>query len=83
MLSLLSPTNAVTNWASTTARGVIGQTVGMPETTPFLHHHRRHSHASMTFIPKAFLSGVRVLLAALKTRSHWVAIAGQDKWSRA
>src|SRR4051812_33415727 len=35
---------------------------------PFLHHHRRHSQASRTFSPRAFLSGVRVLLAALKTR---------------
>src|SRR5271163_442461 len=82
-LDVLSPTNAVTNWASTTARGVIGHTVGMPDTTPFLHHHRKHSQASRTFSPRAFLSGVKVLLAALKTRSHCVAISGQDKWSRA
>jgi len=44
-LDVLSRTNAVTNWASTTARGVIGHTVDMPETTLFLHYHRRNSHA--------------------------------------
>jgi hypothetical protein len=55
----------------------------MPETTPFLHHQRKHSQASRTFSPRAFLFGVKVLLAELKTRSHCLAIAGQDKWLRA
>src|SRR5271170_3002161 len=65
-----SPSNAVTTWSSTWVLVGIWVTVGVPEITPVLHHQRRHSQASRTFTPRAFLSGVRVLLAALNTRSH-------------
>jgi hypothetical protein len=51
----------------------------MPEIIPFLHHYCRHSHASMTFIPKAFLSGVRVLLAALRRKKDGVVLRSQSK----
>jgi hypothetical protein len=57
---------------------IMGTSTSLPEIAPVLHHHQRHSHASMTFSPRAFLSGVIVLFAVLKTRSHSVAIAGQD-----
>ena len=51
----------------------------MPEIIPFLHHYHRHSHASMTFIPKAFLSGVRVLLAALRKKKDGTVLRSQSK----
>jgi hypothetical protein len=54
--------------------GVIGPAVNLPVTTPFLHHHCRHSQASRIFGPRAFLPDVRVLFTTLKTRSHCVAI---------
>src|SRR2546423_14982753 len=63
-----SPTNAVTTRSPTWVLVGIWVTVGVPEITPVLDHQRRHPQASRTFTPRPFLSGVRVLLAALNTR---------------
>jgi hypothetical protein len=63
----------------TLALGIIDTTTGLSEVVLVLHHHRRHSYTSMTFSPRAYLSGVIVLFAAMKTCSHSVAVAGQDK----
>src|SRR5271156_6759452 len=49
----------------------------------FLHHAFRHSQALIMSSPGWFLSGVMSFFALLKTRSHSVDIAGQDKVSRA
>src|SRR5436305_4002483 len=45
----------------------------------FLHHAFRHSQASIMSSASWFLSGVMSFFALLKTRSHSVDIAGQDK----
>jgi hypothetical protein len=78
-----SPNNIVIIRASVCTLEAIRTTTTFPLTTPDLHHHHKHSQASRIFSPRVFLSDVKVLLAALKTRSHCVAMAGQDKWSRA
>src|SRR3954452_24772741 len=49
----------------------------------FLHHAFRHSQASIMSSSSWFLSGVMSFFALLKTRSHSVDIAGQDRVSRA
>src|SRR5271170_4745220 len=49
----------------------------------FLHHAFRHSQASIMSSSSWFLSGVISFFALLKTRSHSVDIAGQDRVSRA
>ena len=74
-----SSVSAVVIWASISTWGSIGHADTLPVTTQFLHHQRRHSQASIICGPRAFLCGVKVRLAALKTRSYGVAMAGQDK----
>jgi hypothetical protein len=64
-------------WASITTLLTLS-VVGSPVTTPFLYHHRRHSHASRILSPKVVSLRFRVFLAALNTRSHSVTIARQD-----
>src|ERR1700752_4972352 len=49
----------------------------------FLHHAFRHSQASIMSSSSWFLSWVMSFFALLKTRSHSVGIAGQDRVSRA
>jgi hypothetical protein len=63
----------ITNRASMSTLGIMVTLDGLPGITPVLHHHRRHSHASITLALRVILSDVRVLLAALKTCSHSVA----------
>jgi hypothetical protein len=74
------PNDVATIRASILTLEAIGTTVTFPLTIPDLYHHYKYSQASRIFSPGAFLSGVKVLLVALKTRSHCVAILGQDKY---
>jgi hypothetical protein len=48
---------------------VIGYADTLPAATLNLHHQRRHSQASIIYGLRALLSGVKVRLATLKTRS--------------
>jgi hypothetical protein len=65
-----SPSKVITNPASILTRGVEGA-ADLPK-TPLGLHQRKHSQASGTSGSKALLSGGKILLAALKTRSHSV-----------
>src|SRR5271156_3025302 len=49
----------------------------------FFHHAFRHSQASIMSLPKWFLSGLMSFFALLRTRSHSVDIAGQDRVPKA
>jgi hypothetical protein len=75
-----SPNNAVTTRDETSAPVATVAAIA-PEITPALHQ-RRHPRTSIMVAPRAFLSGVKALFAALNTHSHWVAIAGRYNLSR-
>jgi hypothetical protein len=78
-LNAASSAKASTTRASVSTLRIIVTPDDLPEITPVFYNNRRHSHAPITLAQKEFL-GYQGSLAALKTRSHSVAIAGQDKW---